>query len=73
MNMLRKISGLVKKAVKFIILMIALIYIVSPIDLFPLNPLDDIIVGLIAFLLVFGEFDLAEKLFGARELKKSLK
>ena len=32
-----------------------------------------IIVGLIAFLLVFGEFDLAEKLFGARELKKSLK
>ena len=71
--MLRKISGLVKKAVKFIILMIALIYIVSPIDLFPLNPLDDIIVGLIAFLLVFGEFDLAEKLFGARELKKSLK
>jgi len=71
--MIKEISKLVKKAGKFVILMIALIYIVSPIDLLPSNPLDDIIVGIIAFMLVFGEFDLAEKLFSARELKKNLK
>jgi len=64
-NMIKEISKLVKKAGKFVILMLALIYIVSPIDLLPANPLDDIIVGLIAFLMVFGEFDIGEKLLGA--------
>ena len=73
MNMINEISKLVKKAVKFIILMIALIYIVSPIDLLPANPLDDIIVGLIVFLMVFGEFDLGNKLLGAMETKKALR
>ena len=73
MNMINEISKLVKKAGKFIILMLALIYIVSPIDLLPANPLDDIIVGLIAFLMVFGEFDLGNKLLGAKETKKALR
>jgi len=68
-----KMEELMKKAMKLIVLLIALIYIVSPIDLLPANPLDDIIVGLIAFLMVFGEFDLGNKLLGAMETKKALR
>ncbi len=68
-----KMKELMKKAMKLIVLLIALIYIVSPIDLLPANPLDDIIVGLIAFLMVFGEFDLGNKLLGAMETKKALR
>jgi len=68
-----KMKELMKKAMKLIVLLIALIYIVSPIDLLPFNPIDDIIVGLIAFLMVFGEFDLGNKLLGAMETKKALR
>ena len=68
-----KMEELMKKAMKLIVLLIALIYIVSPIDLLPFNPIDDIIVGLIAFLMVFGEFDLGNKLLGAMETKKALR
>jgi len=44
-----------KKGVKFVILMVAFIYIVSPIDLLPFNPLDDIVVALIAFAIAFAD------------------
>jgi len=67
------IRELTKKAVKFIVLLIAFIYIVSPIDLLPLNPLDDIIAGLIAFFITFSDFDILDKLFEAEEKKKSIK
>jgi len=67
------IRELTKKAVKFIVLLIAFIYIVSPIDLLPLNPLDDIIAGLIAFFIIFSDFDILDKLFEAEEKKKSIK
>ena len=62
-----------KKAVKFIVLLVAFIYIVIPIDLLPLNPLDDIIAGLIAFFIAFSDFDILDKLFEAEEKKKSIK
>ena len=67
------IRELTKKAVKFIVLLITFIYIVSPIDLLPLNPLDDIIAGLIAFFITFSDFDILDKLFEAEEKKKSIK
>ena len=72
-TMMKEIKGLVKKAGKLILLFMALIYIVSPIDILPLNPIDDIIVGIIAFLIVFTDWDITEKLFGALEIKKSFK
>jgi len=68
--MIREIT---KKAIKFIVLLIAFIYIVSPIDLLPLNPLDDIIAGLIAFFIAFSDFDILDKLFEAEEKKKTIK
>ena len=48
-------SKFMKKAFKFIVLILAFLYIVSPIDFLPLNPLDDIIVALIAFFIVFSD------------------
>jgi len=48
-------SKFMKKAFKFIVLILAFLYIVSPIDFLQLNPLDDIIVALIAFLIVFSD------------------
>ena len=68
--MLREIT---KKAIKFIVLLIAFIYIVSPIDLLHLNPLDDIIAGLIAFFIAFSDFDILDKLFEAEEKKEKIK
>jgi len=68
--MIREIT---KKAIKFIVLLIAFIYIVSPIDLLPLNPLDDIIAGLIAFFVAFSDFDILDKLFEAEEKKERIK
>ena len=67
------IKGLMKKGVKFGILMVAFIYIVSPVDFLPLNPLDDILVALIAFFVVFSDVDDAElgKLRKAISLKGS--
>ena len=48
-------SKFIRKAFKFIVLILAFLYIVSPIDFLPLNPLDDIIVALIAFFIVFSD------------------
>jgi len=67
------IRELTKKAIKFIVLLIAFIYIVSPIDILPLNPLDDIIAGLVAFFIAFSDFDIFDKLFEAEEKKKRIK
>lgn len=67
------IREMAKKAIKFIVLIIAFIYIVSPIDLLPFNPLDDIIAGLIAFFIVFSDFDIIDKLFEASEKKERIK
>lgn len=67
------IREIVKNSAKFIVLLIAFIYIVSPIDLAPLNPLDDIIVGIIAFFMTFGGFDILDKLFSAKEMKHIIK
>jgi len=67
------IRELTKKAVKFIVLLVAFIYIVSPIDILPLNPLDDILVGIIAFFITFGDFDMLNKLFEAKEIKNVVK
>lgn len=67
------IRELAKDAIKFIVLMIAFIYIVSPIDILPLNPIDDIIVGIIAFFIAFSDFDILEKLFVASEMKQTIK
>ena len=67
------IRELTKKAVKFIVLLVAFIYIVIPTDLLPLNPLDDIIVGIIAFFITFGDFDILDKLFEAKEMKNVVK
>ena len=71
--MIYMIREITKKAIKFIVLLIAFIYIVSPIDLLPLNPLDDIIAGLIAFFIAFSDFDILDKLFEAEEKKKTIK
>ena len=67
------IRELTKKAVKFIVLLTAFIYIVIPTDLLPLNPLDDILVGIIAFFITFGDFDMLDKLFEAKEMKNVVK
>lgn len=53
--MLKEISKFGKKAMKFVVLLIAFIYIVSPIDILPSNPIDDIIVAIIAFLIAFTD------------------
>ena len=71
--MIKMLREITKKAIKFIVLLIAFIYIVSPIDLLPLNPLDDIIAGLIAFFIAFSDFDILDKLFEAEEKKKTIK
>jgi len=67
------IKELGKKAIKFIVLILAFIYIVSPIDFLPLNPLDDIIVGLLAFFFLFSDFDILDKLLSAKEKKIQIK
>lgn len=65
------IKGLMKKGTKFIILMVAFIYIVSPIDLLPFNPLDDIVVAIIAFAIAFS--DIGDNELGKLEKAVSLK
>jgi len=72
--MFKELKSITKKGIKFIILMIAFIYIVSPIDFIPTNPIDDIFVALISFLIVFS--DIGEKELGilsdAYNIKTSL-
>jgi len=60
---------LIKHGIKFIVMILAFIYIVSPIDFLPeaiagpFGFIDDIIVALIAFFLLFTDFeDIKEKL-----------
>lgn len=71
--MIGMIREITKNTIKFIVLIIAFIYIVSPIDILPLNPLDDIIAGLLAFFVAFSDFDILDKVFETKEKKYKIK
>jgi len=48
-----QIQGVRNNAFKFILLLVLFIYIVSPIDLLSLNPVDDIFAVIIILLILF--------------------
>lgn len=73
------IKDLAKKGIKLIVLFLGAIYILSPIDFLPealLGPvglIDDVIVGMIVFLVVMGGQDIdVGRMLGLRKAKRKL-
>ena len=47
------LRGIISNPMEFILLLVLFIYIVSPIDLLSLNPVDDIVAVIIILLILF--------------------